>query len=137
MKLPFGMDLALKARTVMKESQQFSSGGDDAVMLRYRIVVALCLSIYFMLRCSEHIFSKKATAVKLTRRMFTFMDAKGSLMAYSQIGVVQAESVAINVPYGKTDNKGRGRRNRHMRQSDRYVCIVYILERWIKWTRDA
>ena len=137
MKLPFGMDLALKARTVMKQSQQFSSSGDNAVMLRYRIFVALCLGIYFMLRCSEHIHSKKATAVKLTRRMFTFMDAKGSLIAYSQIGVVQAESVAINVPYGKTDKKGRGRRNRHIRQSDRYVCIVCILERWIKWTRDV
>ena len=68
--------------------------------------------------------------------MFIFMDVKGSLIAYSQIGVVQAESVDINVPYGKTDNKGRGRRNRHIRQSDRYVCIVCILERWIKWTRD-
>ena len=24
-----------------------------------------------------------------------------------------------------------------MRQSDRWVCIVCILERWIKWTRDV
>ena len=69
--------------------------------------------------------------------MFTFMDVNGSPIPYSQIGVIKAESVAINVPYGKMDNKGKGRRSRHIRQEDHCVCIVCILERWFRWTRDA
>ena len=42
--------------------------------------------------------------ITLLFNVFTFMDVKGSPIPYSQIGVIQAESVTINVPYGKTDN---------------------------------
>jgi hypothetical protein len=136
MKLPFGMDLALKSRKIMIAKAQFLEFGDDGAMLRYRIFVALCVGIYFMLRCSEHVWSKKATAVKLKRSMFTFFDTKGLPIPYAQIGLTSASSVAINVKYGKVDSKGQGRRNRHIKQPDSKVCIVSILEKYFSWTRD-
>jgi hypothetical protein len=100
-----------------------------------RTFVAMAVGIHFMLRKSEHIWSK-GTASPMKRKHLAFFDAKNQLIPYEQVGLKRAMLVMSNVEFAKTDQSGFGRRVSHVRQKDEDVCIVCILERWIRITRD-
>jgi len=143
LKLAFGMDLALKSRNVMKTSNSFSVQGrtsGDVSSLRQRVFVAMAVGIFFMLRRSEHLVGlQRKGPSRLTRRLVVFFDAKNKRIPYAEVGVrVKAQKVALNITFSKTDHSGFGRRTYHVRQDDklRDVCVVSILEEWIKITRD-
>ena len=136
MKLPFAMDLAEKSIGVMKQNRCFDKRGVDSEIFQLRIFVAMTVGIYFLLRCSEHIGSKTATAVPLTRKHVTFFDKTGTPIRYNDIGIITADKVTLNIEFSKTDLSGFGRRCQHTRQEGSKVCVVNILERWISTTRD-
>ena len=100
----------------------------------------MAVGIFFMLRRSEHLVGlQRKGSPRLTRRLVVFYDAKNRKIPYSEVGGrVKAQKVALNIAFSKTDHSGFGRRTYHMRQGDklRDVCIVSILEEWIKMTRD-
>ena len=137
-KLPFCMDMALMAREVL-QSWQFSGLKNDSIdhsTAWQRVFVSMSTGISFMLRKSEHIGSKDYPPIK--RRVITFFDAAGYAIPYAAVGYVQAGSVLVNVTFAKTDQSGFGRRTRHIRQPGTdEACIVQILERWIRDTRDG
>jgi len=90
-----------------------------------------------LLRCSEHIRNKRATALPFLRRNLTFHDYSGRVIPYAQVGLIEAASVHLNVKFAKNDQAGCGRLVQHIRQSNPETCLVSILEDWIHLTRDA
>ena len=141
-KLPYGMDLAIRSKAVMRFKNMFNEFGQTGMrILQKRVYVAQAMAINFLLRKSEHIEPDKGavvgTATKFTRKHLTFFDADDTPIRYAKVGKIKAMSVAINIPYAKTDLKGHGRITRHARQAESSeIDIVKILEDWIKDTRD-
>ena len=109
-----------------------------AELYRERFFLVMAVGIMFLLRCSEHIESRKSTCVEPVRRKdFTFVASNGDIIPYHLVGHIAAESVTINVKFSKTDQSGYGRRIHHASQrSHPSVCIVCLLEAWFKKTRD-
>jgi hypothetical protein len=136
MKLPFTMDLALKAKELMDFSQFFGPSSDAAQLLTERVYTAMAVGIFFMFRCSEHIESKRGVATPVRRDQVVFFDSSGAHIPYSSVGQISAAKVTINVPFSKTDHSGFGRRVSHIRTTPGEVCIVALLERWTAMTRD-
>jgi len=137
-KLPFGMDLALKAKTIMTSQNIFatiSRSNADKQIRQERTFVAMAVGIHFMLRKSEHIWSN-GTATPMKRTHLVFFDKQDKHIPYDQVGLTRAMIVMSNVEFAKADLSGYGRRISHVRQDDEEVCIVCILERWIVKTRD-
>ena len=142
-KLAFGMDLALKAVKVMRDSCMFERPGvtkEQMEVLHYRLFTAMAVGIFFMLRRSEHLIGvgKRGPSL-LIRRLIVFFDIRGDRIAYSQVGLAtKAHKVSLNITFSKTDASGFGRRTSHTRQQgSKEICVVCILERWIQWTRDV
>lgn len=138
-KLPFGMDLALRAKIIMVEKNMLAErgrNGRDIDVLRERTFVAMAVGIHFMLRKSEHIHSASGVASPIKRKHLTFFDEEDQVIPYLKVGLIKAKRVISNVEFAKADHYGYGRRVTHMTQPDQEVCIVCILEKWIKKTRD-
>jgi hypothetical protein len=141
-KLAYSMDYASRSKVVMRKRGTFSEYGTDGMRIKQKqAFVAQALPIYIFLRKSEHIAvpagAVKGTAITLTRQHITFFDEFENAISYDKVGIIMAASVAVNVPYSKTDAKGFGRINSHTRQPNgSEVDIVVILEDWICDTRD-
>ena len=141
-KMPFGMDLALKSRGVMRRQRFFEDGSMQDVfgsIQRQRAFTAMAVGIQCLLRRSEHLYSKDGTATPLRREHVTFFAHGGSVIDYGAVGCgVPAASVMINIEFAKTDASGFGRRTLHTRQSHAPdACLVTILESWVSTTRDS
>ena len=74
-----------------------------------RICVSMLVGICFLLRCSEHVGAKTATAVLLTRKHVTFFDYNGHAISYRNVWKIAAHSLALNIEFSKTDLSGFGR----------------------------
>lgn len=140
-KLAYGIDLALKSISSMRNRNMFKNSNAGSSIMQTRAFVCQCVGIYFLLRRSEHIEAKvgtaKGTAITLTRKHITFFDSSGRPIPYMNVKRVRAVSVALNIEFAKTDSSGKGRITKHERQGpDAAVCIVSILENWIAETRD-
>ena len=136
-KMPYGLDLALRSRKVMYRMKKFE--GNDKEILMKRIFVCQVVGITFLLRRSEHIVKRKQKDAPLLRRHLTFFDRSNKPIKYEDIGkqAHKASSVTLNVIFSKTDQSGYGRRTSHMSQpQDPETCTVSILENWISETRD-
>jgi len=124
---------------VMDKANMFCNvlrnGYSAALIMRKRLYVAQRVGILGLLRCSEHIHKKNATAVALRRHHVTFHDYKGQVILYDDIGRTPAARVYINVKFAKNDQSGCGRLTQHVRQSTPDTCMVCILEEWIHLTR--
>ena len=126
----------------MNRKNTFSEYGPAGQRIcQLRAFVAQAFAICFLLRKSEHIpvppGAVKGTAITLTRKHITFFDKHENAIPYGHVGSILAMSVAVNIPYSKTDARGFGRINRHARQPEgSAVDIVVILEHWICDTRD-
>ena len=132
-KIPFTADLVTKALKLM-----FDKGfpGLQAIEI-LRIYTAMCVGVAFLLRCSEHIYSKNGTARPPYRGELIFRDYKGSILPYAQIGRVKTKSVTIYTTFSKADVLGKGRITTHFRQPDTApFCVVRALEKWYQLTRD-
>lgn len=136
LRLPYGLDMALKSRQVMREGKLFK--GPDAEILMHRVFVCEVVGITFLLRKSEHMrTSGKAAAQPLLRRHVVFFGSSGLPISYDMIGIQMASCVCINVMFAKADQSGYGRRTRHTRQpSLPESCTVAILENYLRVTRD-
>jgi hypothetical protein len=126
----------MQARRIFSEH-----GATGMCILQKRVYVVQALAINFLLRKHEHIEPPDnaivGTATKFTRKHMTFFDVNEVPISYVNVGKIKAMSVAVNIPYSKTDPKGHGRITRHSRQADTSeVDIVKILEDWISDTRD-
>ena len=140
-KLPYGMDLAIRSKLVMRKKDMFKNitrkGHSAQAILQKRMLVVQKVGILGLLRCSEHIHNKRATAVPFIRKNLTFHDAEGNVIPYPKIGLIRAASLHMNVKFAKNDQAGCGRLVQHVRQSNTETCLVCILEEWIHLTRDA
>ena len=125
------MDYASRSKVVMKKRSTFSEYGTDGMRIkRKQAFVAQALPIYFLLRKSEHIAvlagAVKGTAITLTRQHITFFDKFENAISYDNVGIIMAASVAVNVPYSKTDAKGFGRINSHTRPPSGSELILLL-----------
>lgn len=137
-RLPFGLDLALESKKVMREQRMFVSDMRHQLMLEQRVFTCETVGIVFMLRKSEHIKAKDTLRLPLLRSEVLFSDRENRLIEYKNIGKTQAWYVTLNVQFSKTDQSGYGRRTKHSRQeSFPDTCAVRILENWIAMTRDV
>lgn len=141
LKMAFGMDLALIAKSRMERMRCFSSAScspEVAEIQRARVFIVMAVGIFFMLRKSEHLVAKGGVGPSpLTRKCVLFFDKRGNTIPYKHIGVMQAEKVMIDITFSKTDHSGFGRRTYHVRQPAlRSSCIVTLLEDWVRRTRD-
>ena len=138
LRLPFGFDLAIKSKQVMKATKIFAKYGKDEDILIERIFVCETVGINFLLRKSEHISTKgKGAAPPLKRKHIVFFDINNRPIPYHLVGKIKAEHVVINATFAKADQSGYGRRTRHTRQSEHpNACAVTILEKWVMTTRD-
>jgi hypothetical protein len=141
LKLAFGMDLALSAVGVMRVRRTFAIVGRCETIVRamqFRIFVVMAVGIFFMLRRSEHIVAKGGAGPSpLTRRHVVFFDQEDMRIPYEEVGMRRARKVMLNVEFSKTDHSGFGRRTYHVRQIERpEVCIVNVMESWVKTSRD-
>lgn len=137
-KLPFCMDLALKAKAILLQTQfkRIQQGSRSHIILQRRIFVSMVMGITFLLRKSEHIGSMDK--LPISRRAVTFFDKYNRAIPYKEVGLnTKAQSVLANIQYSKTDLFGMGRRARHTRQQgDPDACVVQVLENWVRLTRD-
>ena len=141
-KVPFGIDLAVKSKGCYELGDEMYYGEQDPIRRRVyeeRMFLTMMMGICFLLRCSEHIKSKEGTLVKPVRRdQLTFFDQDCNRIPYRKVGVVKATQVTINIPFSKADQLGLGRKVSHSRQENRRsICILCLLEDWIKVTRDS
>ena len=139
-KMPYGYDLAIRSKKVMKKNKLFH--GKDKDILMWRAFVCQVIGITFLLRKSEHISArdkKGKSVIPLRRKHFTFFYENGRAIKYKNIGrdKHEAHTVTINVRFAKTDKSGYGRRTSHTKQKAYpESCTVSILEKYIKATRD-
>ena len=138
LRLPYGLDLAIKSKQVMRTTGMYRKYGKDEDILIERVFVSEVVGINFLLRKSEHIMTKgKAAAAPLLRKHVVFFDINNRHIPYEQVGKVRAHAVVLNITFGKVDQSGYGRRTRHSRQPQHpNTCAVIILEQWIAKTRD-
>ena len=140
LRLPFGVDLAMKSRQVMKAMGMYRRYEKDEDILIERVFVSEVVGINFLLRKSEHIMTKgKGAAAPLRRKHVVSFDKDNRHIHYNDVGrSVKAQSVVLNVTFAKADQSGYGRRTRHTRQPQHPdTCAVSILERWIATTRES
>jgi hypothetical protein len=140
-KIAFAMDMAIESKTISAANPKYSNHDPHpyrAEIYHERLFLVMTVGIMFLLRCSEHIESRKSTRVVPVRRNnFVFFDNSGNVIPYELIGHVMAASVTINVNFSKTDQSGYGRRIHHASQrSHPAVCVVCLLEAWFQKTRD-
>jgi len=137
-KMPYCMDLAARSRASMRQRRAFSKDGARLErILQKRAYVAQVVGIQFMLRKSEHMQTKGATAATCTRRHVTFLDDNSRPIPHQLVGMRKAHWVILNIPFAKCDASGYGRRTRHARQEDSPdLCVVCVLEDWFMDTRD-
>ena len=138
LRLPFGFDLAIKSKDVMRARKIYSKHGTDEEILIDRIFVCETVGINFLLRKSEHIMTKGiGAAPPLCRKHLVFFDKESKPIPYNSVGLIKAWWVVVNITGGKADQSGYGRRNRHVKQPEHPdSCAVTILENWIKTTRE-
>ena len=89
-KLPYGMDLAIKSIIIMQTHSSFHEHGKFQLIMQQRIFVMEAVGILFLLRCSEHINPKLGTAIILTRMNVIFLDRNQSVVPYSKVGLIKA-----------------------------------------------
>ena len=139
-KVAFGMDLAVASKNIMRGQRYYDHGEKTVPRLKVRharYYLVMCVGIMFLLRCSEHIKSRSDLVDPVKRSDFAFFDNNDRRIPYDQIGLIPASSVTITIKFTKTDRSGFGRRITHTRQRGHdEVCVVYLLEEWIKDTRD-
>ena len=102
-KLPFCMDLALKAKAILLQTQfkRIQRGSRSHIILQRRIVVSMVMRITFLLRKSEHIGSMDKQPI--SRRTVTFFDKYNRAIPYKEVGLnMKAQSVLANIHYSKT-----------------------------------
>lgn len=133
-KIPFTADLVGKALKRMCEGEIRPDLHPVEVL---RVHTAMSVGVGFLLRCSEHIKSKKGTARPPYRGEIIFRDVKGKIVPYSKVGLIKAMRVTIYTAFSKGDVMGKGRIVTHSRQPDSApFCVIQTLERWYKLTRD-
>jgi hypothetical protein len=140
-KIPFGLDMALKAQTLMNKEHRFEPQHNVVIasLLRDRIYLAMAVGIFFMLRKSEHM-TNNGDETTLLRGNIIFYYLNNEIIPYNLVGNSghQAHRVFLLIKYSKKDQHGYGRRLVHIRQPTTAgsSCIVQLLEIWIKQTRD-
>ena len=115
MKVAYGMDLALASRDVIASLPRFRlpDNPDAEQMLQERMFTIQAFGIMFMLRRSEHVFSKSGRP-PLRRSHLVFWDNNGCRIPYGDIGRRAAAKLTINIEFSKADQSGFGRRPHHV-----------------------
>jgi len=137
-KIPFGLDLAIASKAIMRATGMFAACEPQREMLETRVFVCETVGIVFMLRKSEHIINKKSSKLPLLRSQVLLFDKDSKPISYTDIGIIKAWAITLNIQFSKTDPSGYGRRNKHTRQDNLPdTCAVTIIEKWIANTRDV
>jgi hypothetical protein len=99
MKVAYGMDLALASRDVIASLPRFRlpNNPDGEQMLRERMFTIQAFGIMFMLRRSEHVFSKSGQP-PLRRNHLVFWDNHERRIPYGDIGKRAATKLTIPHP---------------------------------------
>jgi hypothetical protein len=103
--------------------------------VRFVEVLAIRVGICFLLRKSEFLPSGSPLTAGMRWNKVNFFDDQGVLISWNNLGVVQAVTVVVMIPYSKTDQNGMGRYITHHRQPSGQLCIVTDLEGWASFMR--
>jgi hypothetical protein len=97
---------------------------------RFVEILAVRVGICFLLRKSEFLPSGSPLSTGMLWDKVHFFDDHGVLIPWPSVGVIEAVTVVVMIPYSKTDQNGMGRYITHHRQPNGQVCIVTDLEGW-------
>ena len=138
-KIPFTLNLAiltdelLRQGTIQPPGVAASGPTERAGMERHRLITALWVGIFFLLRKSEFL----PEAASFRRHHLRFQDANRHDIPYQLIGITKAYFVSITIEFSKADQTGKGRIIHHSRQKQhKDRCIVRRLEEYIARSRD-
>lgn len=145
-KIAFGLSFAGHAERLIL-SGTLAVGGyicsDKTDLVSYmvgvRVVTALWLGIFFLLRKNEflsHSADPNGMQEPCRRRNLRFFDVHRVEIPYERIGLQQAASVSLNLRFSKTDQTGHGRIVQHESTDDPNICVVRRLEEYIRVSRD-
>jgi hypothetical protein len=145
-KIAFGLPYAFQAERMI-QSGALSVGGylcsdrTNSVlsMIGLRVVTALWLGIFFLLRKNEflpHTEGGAGMQEPCRRHHLRFFDDHMLEIPYRQVGLQRAASVTLSLRFSKTDQSGRGRIVQHESTDDPHTCVVRRLEEYIRVSRD-
>ena len=145
-KIAFGLSYAIHAERLI-HSGALAVGGyvcsDRSnlmlYMIGFRVVTALWMGIFFLLRKSEFLpFSTHPNEMQepCRRRNLRFFDGNRTEIPYHSIGLRPAASVTLHLRFSKTDQTGHGRIVQHESTCDSSTCIVHRLGEYIRVSRD-
>jgi hypothetical protein len=102
-----------------------------------RLMAALFLGIFFLLRKGEYLPKQAHNHNPFQRRHLRFYDQHKNTLAYHEIGHIPATSLSITIVFSKADQSGRGRIVHHEANNDSpQNCVVHRLQQYIAMSRD-
>jgi hypothetical protein len=127
----------LKAGTLVIKRFLTYDGSIRSKMELCRLMAALFLGIFFLLRKGEYLPKQAANHNPFQRRHLRFYDQFKSTIAYFDIGRCAAYSLSITIVFSKADQSGRGRIVHHEANFDSPSnCVVHRLQEYIALSRD-
>lgn len=142
-RIPFDSSMAvdgekyLKAGTLVIGRFLTSDGSVRATMELCRLMAALFLGIFYLLRKGEYLPKQASNHNPFKRRHLRFYDQSKLIIAYADIGLLAAYSLSITIVFSKADQSGRGRIVHHESNFDcPNNCVVHRLQAYIALSRD-
>jgi hypothetical protein len=108
-------------------------------MIGVRVITALWLGIFFLLRKNEflpHADNPHSMQEPCRRRNLRFFDKNRLEIPYGRIGLQPAASVSLHIRFSKTDQTGHGRIVQHESTDNPDTCVVHRLEEYFRVSRD-
>ena len=145
-KIAFGLSYAIHAERLI-QSGELKVGGflcSDRTnlvlfMVGVRVVTAMWLGIFFLLRKNEFLPYQKdhhGQQAPCRRQNLRFFDKQRLEITYENVGLQKAVSVSLNLSFSKTDQTGNGRIIQHESTANPMTCVVRRLEEYIRVSRD-
>jgi hypothetical protein len=145
-KIAFGLSYAVHAERLIL-SGVLAVGGyicsDRSNLVLYmvgvRVVTALWLGIFFLLRKNEFLpYPEEHQGMQepCRRSNLRFFDEQMLEISYAHVGIRVAASVSLHLRFSKTDQTGHGRIVQHESTDDPSTCVVRRLEEYIRVSRD-
>ena len=142
-RIPFDSSMAIDGENHIKSGslviKRFLTydGSTRAKMGLCRIMAALFLGIFYLLRKGEYLPKQAKNHSPFQRRHLRFYDKSKNVIAYADIGRSRAYSLSITLVFSKADQTGRSRIVHHEANFDRPLdCVVHRLQEYITASRD-
>ena len=142
-KIPFDSSMALDGEKHLKAGtlviNKFLTYDDStrAKMELSRIMAALFLGIFYLLRKGEYLPKQAKNHNPFQRRHLRFYEKHKGIIAYRDVGHIRAYSLSITIVFSKADQTGRSRIVHHEANFERpHDCVVHRLQEYIAASRN-